>query len=309
MSIWVISEQKDLVLELASKARELAQGELSQVVAVVNSGEIAQKAIKVGADKAYVLPNVQSLPWEAWAESLAGLIKKNGPRLILVGATRRGKDLAGRLAALLDLGCASDCQEISFKESKFTFERYTYGGLAKATLESQEPMVLATVPARTFPVAEAQERAGEITTLGEELQSKWQIVEVRPKGKDSVNIKEAKVVVGVGRGWAKEEDLQQAFALAQALGGEVGCTRPVAEDLHWLPEERYIGISGQVIKPSLYLALGLSGQVQHTSGIRDAKVVIAVNTNENAPIFQAADYCLVGDIYKIVPALLQELKK
>ena len=115
-------------------------------------------------------------------------------------------------------------------------------------------------------------------------------------------------VVCVGRGLDKQEDIDLARQLAQVLGGEVGCSRPIAEELQWLPEEVYIGISGKKVKPALYLGIGVSGQVQHITGIRDSKVIFAVNKDENAPIFEAADYGIVGDLYSVVPMLIDELK-
>jgi len=132
---------------------------------------------------------------------------------------------------------------------------------------------------------------------------KVKVVERRPKPKETVNIKDAPLVVGVGRGFSEASDVKLAEELAQAMGGEVGCSRPIAEDLHWLPEDRYIGISGQVIKPEVYLAAGISGQVQHVYGIRDAKTIVVVDKNENAPIFQVADYYIVGDLKEVLPAL------
>jgi electron transfer flavoprotein alpha subunit len=114
-------------------------------------------------------------------------------------------------------------------------------------------------------------------------------------------------VVCVGRGVAKQEDLALVKELAKVLGGEVACSRPIAEEMHWLPEEVYLGISGKKVKPDLYVGIGVSGQIQHVTGIRDSKVIFAINRDENAPIFEAADYGIVGDLYQVVPKLIQEL--
>jgi electron transfer flavoprotein alpha subunit len=134
------------------------------------------------------------------------------------------------------------------------------------------------------------------------------VVSRAPKQRGSVDITGAKKNVCVGRGLAKKEDIGIARELAQVLGGEVGCSRPVAEELQWLPEEVYLGISGKTVKPLLYLSLGVSGQVQHITGIRDSKVIFAINRDENAPIFDAADFGIVGDLYQVVPRLIEELK-
>jgi electron transfer flavoprotein alpha subunit len=125
---------------------------------------------------------------------------------------------------------------------------------------------------------------------------------------EGVDITEAKVVVCVGRGVEKQEDIVLAKELAQVIGGEVGCSRPVAEDLRWMPEDLYLGISGKKVKPDLYVGVGVAGQIQHISGIRDSKVIVGINRDENAPIFEAADYGIVGDLYDVVPKLIKELK-
>jgi electron transfer flavoprotein alpha subunit len=124
-----------------------------------------------------------------------------------------------------------------------------------------------------------------------------------------VNVSEADVVLCVGRGLAKQEDLALIEELAESIGGVIGCTRPISEDYSWLPTDRYIGLSGQKVQPKLYIALGSSGQIQHIAGCRDAKTIVAIDKDESAPIWEASDYGIVGDLYEIVPALIQELTK
>jgi electron transfer flavoprotein alpha subunit len=135
------------------------------------------------------------------------------------------------------------------------------------------------------------------------------VLEKKVKERESKDITEARVIVCAGRGIEKNEDLTLIRQLAHALGGEIACTRPIAEEYHWLAEELCIGLSGVQVKPDLYLGLGVSGQVQHLTGIRNAKVIAAVNKDENAPIFKAADFGIVGDLYDVVPKLITELKK
>jgi electron transfer flavoprotein alpha subunit len=135
-----------------------------------------------------------------------------------------------------------------------------------------------------------------------------QLVSSVPIVKKGADLKVAEKVVCVGMGLEKIEDIQMAEKLAEVLGAEIGCSRGVAEERHWLPAEQYIGISGNVIKPKLYLAMGVSGQVQHVFGARDAKCIVAINNNEKAPIFRSADYGIVGDMYEIVPLLTEALK-
>ncbi len=135
------------------------------------------------------------------------------------------------------------------------------------------------------------------------------MTERKVKEKEAKDISEARVVVCVGRGMEKKEDLALARQFAEVVGGSIGCTRPIAEELHWLPEELCIGLSGVQVKPDLYFGIGVSGQVQHVTGIRNAKVIAAINKDENAPIFKAADFGIVGDLYDVMPKLIAELKK
>jgi len=184
-----------------------------------------------------------------------------------------------------------------------------FGGLAVQTLLPVTRPQMATIPPRTFDPAAPQEgREGTIRELPAAPPSPVTVVSRTAKVRESVDITEAKIVVCVGRGVEKKEDVELVRELARVLGGEVGCSRPVAEELHWLPEEVYLGISGKKVKPDLYVGVGISGQIQHVTGIRDSKVIFAINKDENAPIFEAADYGIVGDLYKVVPKLIQELK-
>jgi electron transfer flavoprotein alpha subunit len=169
---------------------------------------------------------------------------------------------------------------------------------------------MATIPPRTYDAAMPKTgRQGNIRELPSPSSSAIKVIERKVKAREAKDISEARVVVCVGRGMEKEEDLTIARQLAEAVSGSIGCTRPIAEELHWLPEEICIGLSGIQVKPDLYLGIGVSGQVQHVTGIRNAKVIAAVNKDENAPIFKASDFGIVGDLYDVVPKLISELKK
>jgi electron transfer flavoprotein alpha subunit len=184
-----------------------------------------------------------------------------------------------------------------------------YGGLAVQTVVSAARPQMATIAPRSYAPAEVQEgHTGSIRALPPAPPSPVKLVARTPKASESVDITEAKTIVCVGRGVAKQEDVAMARELASLVEGEVACSRPVAEELHWLPEEVYLGISGNTVRPGLYIGLGVSGQIQHVTGIRDSKVIVAINKDENAPIFDAADYGIVGDLYQALPVLVQELK-
>jgi electron transfer flavoprotein alpha subunit len=139
--------------------------------------------------------------------------------------------------------------------------------------------------------------------------SRLKIAAVEEKSRGAVRLEEADIIVSVGRGFKKKEDIQMAFELAKVLGGQVGCSRPIAADLKWLPEEHWVGLSGKKVKPKLYLAVGISGQPQHIAGILDSRIIAAINNDPSAPIFQNADYGVVEDLYKIVPILINKISK
>jgi len=134
------------------------------------------------------------------------------------------------------------------------------------------------------------------------------VLAAKPRAASGVNLEEAEVVVAAGRGFKTKDDLKLAFDLAEALHGQVGCSRPLATDLGWLTDEYWIGLSGKNVRPKLYLGLGVSGQIQHVTGIRNSEVIVAVNSNKDAPIFKVCDYGIVGDLYKVAPALIAAFK-
>jgi electron transfer flavoprotein alpha subunit len=187
-------------------------------------------------------------------------------------------------------------------------ERITYGGNAVAKIGFKAKPQIATVPARAFEKAEPKDREGQVVKLDVKVEEpKTEVVETKPLETSSVRIEDASVIVSCGRGLGKKEDRVLLDELAMLLCGQVGCSRPLAEDRKWFGE--WVGLSGHKVKPKLYIACGISGVIQHVAGIRDAKVIVAVNKDESAPIFEVADYGVVGDLYEILPALKEALKK
>ncbi|WP_406678625.1 electron transfer flavoprotein subunit alpha/FixB family protein [Moorella sp. ACPs] len=312
--VWVFAERREQTLELLNIGRSLADELGTALVAFATGGEQAAKDyIKHGADEVFSLsPLAEDQPLEAYVPVMVEAARREDPDIFLICATRRGKEMAARIAAQLNTGLGSECNSLKLdKENKsLIMERMMFGGAAVQTIVCTTRPQMATIPPRTFEQAAAQEgREGKITELPAPGASAVKVIDRKPKVKEAVDITEANVIVAVGRGLEKQEDLRLVQELAGAVGGEIGCSRPIAEELHWLPEDRYLGISGQKVKPALYIGLGISGQIQHVSGIRDAKVIVAVNRDENAPIFEAADYGIVGDLYDVVPKLTAELKK
>ena len=313
--VWIFAEKRGYALELlyiAQKTAAKSGGDICVLLAA--DRDRVQDYLDRGAAQVLILPELpegQSL--DAYLPVIAEEVRNGDPDLLLFTATARGKELAGRLAVRLSTGLCSQGITLAYNEADkaLEMERLAYGGAAVQRLRCQSRPVMATIPPRTFePTAVCAEgRNGTFRELPLPPPSPVRVLERREKTRESRDITEAKVVVSVGRGLAREEDLPLARQLADVLGGELGGTRPVTEELHWLPEEACIGLSGVQVKPDLFLALGVSGQIQHVTGIRGAKVIAAVNKDENAPIFGVADFGIVGDLYDVVPKLVAALKK
>ncbi len=301
--IWIYSEDSVIAKELLTAGLEL-KASMGQSVGVITlAGDEQNAFIAAGADKVCILKGQN--PWpESYAGAVADVVSKEQASVLLVGGTLRGKDLAANASAALRTGLVTDALTIQYVNNSIETTRLVYGGLAIQTEVISLPAFV-TVPPRTYREAPAMTgRQGEVFTVEvDTIASGISISNVCPIIREGADISTANRVVGVGRGFAKREDLAMAEKLAQAIGAEIGCTRGIAEDSHWLPSECYIGISGQKVKAELYIAAGISGQVQHIVGVRDSKIIVAIDTNEKAPIFAAADYGIVGDLYEVLPLL------
>ena len=312
--VWVFSETYDLTLEMLGKGQELANKLKSELVAVLLGNKVQDKAselTKYGADKVYLVDNpaLEHFQTEPYLKVLHDLAKSYHPEILLVGSTRNGKTLAARLAERLNAGCVPDCIRLSIDEDRrLVGERITYGGNAVAKIAFKSKPQIVTVPARAFEKPSPQERTGQIMNLDVKIEPpKVEIVERKPLETSSVKIEEAEVIVSCGRGLKNKDDVGLLKELAEVLGGQVGCSRPLAEDRKWFSE--WIGLSGHKVKPKLYIASGVSGVIQHVAGIRDSRVIVAINEDPEAPIFEIADYGIVGNLYEILPALKEALRK
>ena len=312
--VWIIAENREHTLELLNIGRELAVKMGTRVAVFLSQDrEAAQNYIECGADEVLFLPPLtgdQSI--DAYIPIIAEEAKSGDPDLILLSATMRGKDMAARIAARLDTGLCSSCMALTFdeKSKSLVMERLAYGGAAVQKVTCTTRPAMATIPPRTYePATPKEDRQGQIRELPAPPFAVVKVLEKKMKERVAKDITEARIIVCAGRGIEKNEDLALVRQLADALGGEIACTRPIAEEYHWLAEELCIGLSGAQVKPDLYLGIGVSGQVQHVTGIRNAKVIAAVNKDENAPIFKAADFGIVGDLYDVAPKLIAEFKK
>ncbi len=298
--IFIYSDQTDIAREIIGFSRLNGR----QSVVLTLGEEDAQALQNAGADKIMAIKG-ESEMIENYAQAIAVMLKDESAELFAVGATPRGRDLAARVAGYLDCAMVSDIAAAGFEGDQFFCTRMMYGGAVQQT-EKLSGLSVITIPPGKFATAQ-----GEASILSLELpaDNRVSLMETAPIVKEGVDLSKAEKVVCVGMALDKAEDLQIARDLADVIGAELGCTRSIAEERHWLPVESYIGISGAVIKPKLYLSMGVSGQIQHVYGIRDAGLIVAIDTNEKAPIFKAADYGIVGDLYQVVPMLTEALKK
>lgn len=299
MRILVFAERNTELAELCSGARSLG----TQVEAIV----IGHQDVSLNADKIYSIPAQNNVMLEDYTDTIAAIIDKSEADLLLIEPTKRCKLIAGRLAAMRGTSVITDIIEIT---ATLETRRMVYGGTAIRKEKAVSGTMFAMVSTGTLtPAADLAVKGTVEIAAYIEPSSKIKVVSRTQKPKVTVNLQSAKRVIGVGRGIANENDLAMIRQLATVIGSEIGCTRPIAEAEKWLPKETYIGVSGLMLVPEVYIAIGISGQIQHTVGINRSKVVIAINKDKNAPIFKQADYGIVGDLYKVVPALINGLKQ
>jgi electron transfer flavoprotein alpha subunit len=311
--ILVYADTEQLMFELLGKARMLAD-ELNLPVTALLAGEdtTAEDPISHGADRVLIAENMPT-PFKAeeYADMLVNVITQHKPSVVLVGGDKNGQELASRTAAQMGAGCVTDCINVFVDGSTILAEKVVYGGNAVAVHRfGTEPAIVAIAPG-TCDVLPAEKRTGDI--MREKIafnEHASKIEKIEKKSAESVNVEAAHIIVSCGRGLKKKEDIQQIEELAKVLkGATLGCSRPIAADLKWLSEDHWIGLSGHRVNPKLYIALGISGQIQHIAGMRDSSFVFAVNKDADAPIFKMADYGIVGDIYEVLPALITKFKE
>jgi electron transfer flavoprotein alpha subunit len=310
-SILVFSEQAKLAFELLGKAKDLGgQMGLDVVAAAFNPAD-AEAYLKRSASKVFYSDQAELKDFEAsvYSQALAQIAQRAGASMILLGSTRRGKELAGRLAQKFQAGCLTDVKSVELKGEKVICVRNAFGGATEATqVITTQIQVIAIMP-RAYEATAEGEKRGEIATLKLDLKpSRIRVIKRSQKDAGAVDIQGAEVLVCVGKGLARQEDLKMIEELAQVMGGLVACTKPLATDLKWLPESRIVGLSGKIGKPRLALCLGVSGQVQFSVGIREAKTIMAINTDPNAYIFQITDYGLIADLHQAVPQLAATIR-
>lgn len=312
--VLVYSDDPKLVYELLHTARDLAKELTEKTIAVaIGSDKHAKDYLEYGADVVIVAQTTQQqFKAEEYTSILLSILKDQRNEVVLIGSNKNGKELASRLAAELDAGCVIDATAVYLQEKKLTTERVVYSGNAIAVEQFMGSPQIVTIPPKVFdPLPKNPDHKGEIIkkTIDPE-QSASKILKVQEMKSEGVNVEDAQIIVSCGRGFKKKEDIKLVSELADVLKGRtVGCSRPIAADLKWLSEDHWIGLSGHKVKPKLYVACGISGQIQHIAGMRDSGVIVAINKDPEALIFKSADYGIVGDLYEVLPKLTSAIKE
>ena len=312
--ILIFCEKDEVAFELLSWGSKVKEGlnvKLAAAILGTGSQKKAADYFAYGADKVYWSENplLTDFYADVYTDALCQIANTYHPELILIGSTRRGKELAPRVAQKWDAGCITDAIGAVVKDKEIVVSRYTLGGNTVFSEVLNTPKKVISVLPKTFELGTKESRQGEAIEASLTLKEpKGKIVERKTKQGDTVSLEDAQTLICVGRGLNKKEDLAIVEGLAKTLQAEIGCTRPLSHDWQWLSEEREVGLSGKKCKPRLYLSIGVSGQIQHTVGIRDSKVIAAINKDKTAPIFEIADYGIVGDLYEVLPRLTEKIK-
>ncbi|WP_272685949.1 FAD-binding protein [Providencia sp. PROV071] len=308
-TVWVFSDMTSRLPELIGGA--LTLGEQVNVFALDEAQ--SSQAFQLGATQVFQLagkPDDRII--EDYADTIVSTIKQHGDKgLLLLPNTRRGKLLAARFGARLQAVVSNDATAVTIESGKPAIKHMVYGGLAFGQETLDSAFSIATLTSGTFEAAPSDASRNGTAQATQWVEPKQSIVRtsIQKKAGSSVELDKARLVVSIGRGIGSQENIAIAKTLADTIGAEIACSRPVAENEKWMEHERYVGISNLMLKPELYLAVGISGQIQHMVGANGAQTIVAINKDKNAPIFQFADYGIVGDLFKILPALTQQLAK
>ena len=323
--VWVFIEQRNGLLNKGSlellscgyKLSETLNEELCAVILGENVSHIVETLSNYGVDKVYIAQdkNLKIYQTNAYANIIADIISKYRPSIVLYSATHLGRDLAPRVARRLEIGLTADCTglEIDEKEGCLLQTRPAFGGNVMATIVTPRARPqMATVRPGVMEIVTHDKTVlpkiieHDVQVTANDLKTK--ILEVVKERSRHDNLQDAKVIVSGGRGIKSEKGIKVLEALAEVIGGEVGGSRVIVEK-GWIPQEKQIGQTGLSVHSDLYIACGISGSIQHRAGMQNSKIIVAINTDPDAPIFSIADYGIVGDLFEIIPAMTKALDK
>lgn len=315
-NIWVMSENVQDYPALCKCAVSVAAGTEVKITALwMGAAEDAAELQSLGVSAVCLVPKDEQVFVGSYGSALTEALKNDACNVFLCATSKNSRLLAAQVAAGLKTGVVNDVTALSCEGGELVFEHMVYGGSAvRKERVANTPTVALLSESLLLGYALDETIVCDTAGTSEKVELSLSPTEgisllgVGVREVETVNLAGASIVVSVGRGFEKEEDLQYAKDLAAALNGEVGCTRPIAEGSGWMSHERYIGVSGAMLKPNIFIAIGLSGQIQHMVGANRAKTIVAINTDKNAAIFKQADYGLIGDLTEVVPKLTAALK-
>jgi electron transfer flavoprotein alpha subunit len=322
--LWVFAEQRNgkvvpVAYELLGEGRRLADSLETELAAVLMGtgldGE-ARALIAAGADKVYLYEDalLNEFHEDAYADALSELVNKHKPEIILAGATSIGRAFVPLVATRVRTGLTADCTmlDVDLEKRNLLQTRPAFGGNIMATIvcPGYRPQMATVRPGVMKRLAADNSRTGEIIKSGPAtpMTSKTRLLEVIEEAGHKINISEAEVIVAGGRGMGSEKGFALLKELADALGGVLGASR-AAVDAGWIHYPHQIGQTGRTVSPRIYFACGISGAIQHLAGMQSSDVIIAINKDKDAPIFSVADYGIVGDVFEIIPMLIQKVKQ
>lgn len=323
--VWVFAEQRDgvimpVVIELLGEGKKLANEVGCNLCAVLCGHHVeglADQLFEYGADKVYVADHEELATYrtDAYTKVINDAIEEYKPEIVLLGATHIGRDLGPCLAVKANTGLTADCTklEIDPEDKKIKQTRPAFGGNLMATIvcPNHRPQMSTVRPGVMEKAAFEEGRKGELIKLNVEFKEgdiRTKVLEIVKTMKDTVSLTDAEIIVSGGMGLGKPEGFELLKQLADKLGGIVAASR-AAVDAGWIDHAYQVGQTGTTVKPKIYIACGISGAIQHVAGMQNSEQIIAINTNENAPIFEIADYGIVGDLYKVIPAIMEALDK
>ena len=334
--VFVFAQQVDNVIggiavELIGKGKDLAKDLNTEVTAVLVGSDVkglADKLAEYGADKVIVVddPELKEYRTEPYTHALASVIEKYKPEIFLIGATAIGRDLGPRVCARIHTGLTADCTQLDIgdfpinpipgketKHNQLLMTRPAFGGNTIATIACPEfrPQMATVRPGvmKKAPKVKGAKAVIEEFNPGFTPNSQYvEILDIVKAVTDTVDIMDAKILVSGGRGMGGPDNFKILEELAEAIGGTVSCSRAVV-DAGWKPKDLQVGQTGKTVRPNVYFAIGISGAIQHLAGMEESDIIVAINKDETAPIFDVADYGVVGDLNKVVPMLTEKIKE
>lgn len=318
--VMIFAEQEDgkihpVSYELLGEGRDIADKlgvKLSCVLLGFQMKNEVNELICQGADKIFLYdhPSLKEFDVIRYKQNIVNLVKEENPEIFLLGATHLGRSLGPRIAVALKTGLTADCIDLKVDEEGNLIQiRPAFSGNILAHIKTKTRPQMSTVRYKVM-----ERRGRDPTRKGEIIMKDSEVVEnsgmniLKKEKAGEVNITEADIIVSGGRGLKKPDDFKILHELADFLGGVVGSSRPLVDE-GWIGREHQVGFSGNTVKPKLYFACGISGSPQHLAGMRDSDIIVAINTDPSAPIFKVADYGIVGDLYEVVPKLVDEIRK